>query len=154
MFIKFLQIVWIGQFYCGKENLPSWRIPHRRGWQELTSPDGGRATAAWRKEDRIKFSQRCSYWHLLFSLKSPLAIIKNTGKKSNVPPSHLSSQQLSHFVKKKQKKPLGGQINAHVWNLTICLHSSPWGWQSSSPQSPRWHDGWWQDGLCRRHPSC
>lgn len=33
------------------EDLPSWHIPHRRGWQALTSPDVERATEAW-WEDR------------------------------------------------------------------------------------------------------
>lgn len=40
---------------CGQnvevEDLPSWRNPHRRGWQVLTSPDVERSTEAW-WEDR------------------------------------------------------------------------------------------------------
>lgn len=79
------------------------------------------------------------------------AMMNNAGEKINVPTSHLSSRYMSHFVKCVEGVRSMFMSEQH---LTICLHSSLWGWRSSSPRSPRWRDGWWPDGLCRRHPSC
>lgn len=62
-----------------------------------------------------------------------------------------ATQELSHFVKCIQWVRSMFMFEQH---LTIFLRSSPWGWRSSSPRSPRWLDGWWLVGLCRRHPSC
>lgn len=75
------------------------------------------------------------------------ATINHAGEKIHSPPSNSSS----HFVKCIYWVGSMVMLEQH---LTICLHSSPWGWRSSSPRSPRWHDGWWLDGLGRRHPSC